>query len=84
MRRHHHQLLPYADDVNISGGNMHTTKKNTEALVVAIKENGLALNAEKIRYMVMSRDQRARRNHNRKTVNKYVGRVGYSNIWERP
>ena len=33
-----HQLLAYADDVNILGGGIHTVKKNTEALVVASKE----------------------------------------------
>ena len=33
-----HQLLAYADDVNILGGSIHTIEKNTEALVVASKE----------------------------------------------
>jgi hypothetical protein len=37
-----HQLLVYADDVNI-----HTIGKNTEALVIASKETGLEVNAEK-------------------------------------
>jgi len=32
------QLLVYADDVNISGGVIHTIKKNIEASVVASKE----------------------------------------------
>jgi hypothetical protein len=29
-----HQLLVYANDVNLLGGSIHTVKKNTEALVV--------------------------------------------------
>jgi hypothetical protein len=29
-----HQLLVYADDVNILGGSIHTVRKNTEALVI--------------------------------------------------
>ena len=29
-----HQLLAYADDVNILGGSVHTIKKNAEAVVV--------------------------------------------------
>jgi hypothetical protein len=33
-----HQLLVYADNVNILGGSVHAIKKNTEALVVASKE----------------------------------------------
>jgi hypothetical protein len=36
-----HQLLVYADDVNILGRSVHAIKKNTEALVVANKESGL-------------------------------------------
>ena len=42
-----HQLLAYADDVNILGGSVHTVKENAEALVVATKEIGLEVNAEK-------------------------------------
>jgi len=33
-----HQLLAYADDVNILGGSVHTVKENAEAMVVASKE----------------------------------------------
>jgi hypothetical protein len=36
-----HQLLVYADDVNILGGSLHTVRKNTEALLIASKEIGL-------------------------------------------
>jgi len=52
-----HQLLVYADDVNILGGSIHTIKKNAETLVVASKKTGLEVNADKSKYMVMSRDQ---------------------------
>jgi hypothetical protein len=59
-----HQLLVYADDVNILGGSVHTVKENTEALVVASKEIELEVNADKNKYMVMSLDQNAGRSHN--------------------
>jgi len=49
-----HQLLVYADDVNMLGGSVHTIKENTEALVVASKEIGLEVNVGTTKYMVMS------------------------------
>jgi len=49
-----HQLLVYADDVNILEGSAHTIKENSEAVVVARKETGLEVNAVKTKYMVMS------------------------------
>jgi len=36
-----HHLLDYAVDVNISGGSVRTMKKNTEPLLVGIKESGV-------------------------------------------
>ena len=51
-----HQLLAYADDVNILGRSVHTVKESAEALVVATKETGLEINADKTKYMTMSRD----------------------------
>jgi hypothetical protein len=55
-----HQLLVYADDVNILVGSIHTIKKNRAALVYASKDTGLEVNADNTKYMVMSRDQNAR------------------------
>jgi len=54
-----HRLLVYANNVNIWGGNTHTIKENTEALVMASKETGLEVNADKTKYMFTSRDQNA-------------------------
>jgi len=56
-----HQLLAYADDVNILAGSTHTVKENAEALVAATREIGLEVSADKTKYMVMSRDQNAGR-----------------------
>ena len=58
-----HQLLAYADDVNILGGSVHTLKENGEALVASTSDIGLEVSADKTKYMVMSRDQNAGRNH---------------------
>jgi hypothetical protein len=49
-----HQLLVYADDVNIFGGSIHSIKKNAKGLLITSKEIGLEVNAEKAKYMVMS------------------------------
>jgi hypothetical protein len=43
-----HQLLVYANDVNILGGSVHTVKGNAETLVVASREIGLEVNADKL------------------------------------
>jgi hypothetical protein len=49
-----HQLLVNADDVNILGGSVYTTMKNREAIVVASKEIGLEINADKPKYTTWS------------------------------
>jgi len=46
-----------------------TVQKNPEALVVTSKENGLEVNADKTKYMVVSRDQNAGRCQNIRTDN---------------
>ena len=70
-----HQLLAYADDVNILGGSVHTAKENAEALVVATKEIGLRVNADKTKYIVMYQDRNAGRGHSVKIDNSSIERV---------
>jgi len=43
-----YQLLGYADDVIVLGGSVRTVKKNTDAVVVSCKENGIAVNLAKL------------------------------------
>jgi len=70
-----HQLLAYADDVNILRERVHTIKKNTEAVVVGGKEIGLDVNADKTKHVVMSRDQSEGRSHSIKTDNSSFERL---------
>jgi hypothetical protein len=70
-----HQLLVYVDDVNIVRVGIHNIKKNTKVLVVVVKEAALEVNADKTKYMVMSRDQNAGRSHNIKINNRCYERV---------
>jgi len=69
------QLLVYVDNFHILGGSVHTIKINTEILVVASNEIGLAVNADTTKYMVVYRDQNAGRNHNIKIENNSFERV---------
>jgi hypothetical protein len=54
-----HHLLAYFNDVNLLGDNIDTTsiKKNTETLIYAIREVGLEINVEEIKYLLLSRHQ---------------------------
>ena len=70
-----HQILVYADDVNILGGSVHTIKKNAETLAAASKETGLEVNADKTKYMVMSPEKNAGRSRSIKTDNSSFDRV---------
>jgi hypothetical protein len=61
--------------VNILGGSTHGVKKNAESLVIASKEIGLEVNAEKTKHMVMSRNQNAGHSHSIKIDSKFFERV---------
>ena len=73
-----HQLLVYADDVNILGGSVQTITKNKEYFVVAIKKTGLEENADKNKYIVTSQDRNVGRGHNIKIDNSSFERVEHT------
>jgi hypothetical protein len=65
-----HQLLAFADDVNLLGDNIDTINKNTETLIDASKEVGLEVNVEKTKYILVSRDQNVDQNQDINTANR--------------
>jgi len=56
-------------------------KENAEALVAATREIGLEVNADKTKYMIMSREQNAGRIHRERIDNRTFDRS--LNIWEQ-
>jgi hypothetical protein len=72
-----YKLMVYADNGNTLSGSIlvYTTKEKAEALVVANKKIGLEVNADKFKYMVMSRDQIAGRSHSIKNDYSYFETV---------
>jgi hypothetical protein len=64
-------LEPAKDNINILGGSLYTIKENTESLEM----QGDWINADKTKYMVMSRDQNAGGSHRIKTDNSSFERV---------
>jgi hypothetical protein len=65
-----HQLLAYADDVNLFGDNIDNINKSREILNDASKEAGLETNVEKTKYMLLSRYQNAVQNWDIKIANR--------------
>jgi hypothetical protein len=78
-----HQLLVSADDVNLLGGNVDTIKKNTESLIDGGKEVGREVNAEKTKFMLLSRHQNAGQNYDTKIANRSFEIVVQFRYWER-
>jgi hypothetical protein len=63
-----HQVLVYADDINISVRSIRTTNEYTNALRFDNKKTWLEVNADKSKHMDLSRVQNARRRQNKRLI----------------
>jgi hypothetical protein len=70
-----HQLLAYADDVNLLGDNIDTINKNTETSLDPSKKDGLEIKVQKTKYMSLSRHQTVGQNRDIKIANRSFGNV---------
>jgi hypothetical protein len=68
--------LVYADDVNLLGHSVNTTKEGTETLLQASRNVGLEINPEKMKYMIMSHYLNSGQNQNIRTANESFENVG--------
>jgi preprotein translocase subunit SecD len=70
-----HQLLVYADDVNLLRDSVNTIKENSETLLEASGNIGLEMNAEKTKYMIMSRHEISGQNQSIRIANESFEKV---------
>jgi hypothetical protein len=67
--------LVSAYDINLLGDSVNTIKENSETLLETSRDIGLEINAEKTKYMIMSRHPNSGQNHNIRTANELHANV---------
>jgi hypothetical protein len=70
-----HQLLVYADDVDLLGDSINTIKEISETFLEASRDIGLEINAEKTKYMIMSRHPNSGQKQNIRIANESFEKV---------
>jgi hypothetical protein len=76
-----HQLLVYADDMNLLVDNIYTIKENAQTLIDASKEAELNANTENSKYVLLSRHQNAGQKHDMKIAYRSLEKCGIDQIF---
>jgi sorting nexin-29 len=77
-----HQLLVYADDVNLLGDSVNTIRENSGTLLEASRDDCLEISAEKTKYMIMSRHPNSGQNHSIRIANELFKKVAkFKYLW---
>jgi ribosomal protein L20A (L18A) len=70
-----HQILVYANDINLLVGGINTIKENTETLLGASRDVEVEINAEKMKYIITSHYQNLGQNHKVRIANESLENV---------
>jgi hypothetical protein len=70
-----YELFVYDGGINLLDDSINTIKKNTEKPLEASRDVGLEINAERTKYMIMSRHQNSGQNQNIRIANELFQNV---------
>ena len=70
-----HQVLAYADDVNLIGDDIRTIERNADVLLNACKDIGLAVNTVNTKYMKIGRQRGMIANEHMRIGSQYYDKV---------
>ncbi|XP_024886565.1 uncharacterized protein LOC112464029 [Temnothorax curvispinosus] len=68
LLNHRYQILDYADDLDVAGRSLKEVREIFEAIKEEARKVRLQINADKIKFMVVSRSQVAKRKYGQRLI----------------